>query len=266
MALGTTRVTCTATDAAGNESVAKTFDVKFQDTTAPVIASRDDVTEVAAGPDGANVNYTSSATSDAVVGNGTANCSPVSGSTFELGDTTITCTAQDAAGNQATPTTFKVTVEDTTPPTLDLPGDIIEEATDPNGKVVTYNATASDLVDGSVDVDCSPASGSTFPIKTTTVDCSATDGAGNESTGSFTVKVQDTLAPTDIQFVGNINDGDYFFFGEVPAQPTCTATDGGSGLDSCVVSRYSAEVGTHTLKATATDKAGSSATKPSPTR
>jgi len=75
--------------------------------------------------------------------------------------------------------------------------------------------------------------------------------------------VQDTIAPTDIQFVGNINHNDSFFFGDVPAKPTCTATDGGSGLNSagCVVSGYSTAVGTHTLKATATDKAGNTATK-----
>src|SRR5918994_969362 len=108
---------------------------------------------------------------------------------------------------------------------------------------------------------CSTASGSQFPIATTTVNCSATDAAGNTANGTFTVTVQDTLAPTDIQFVGNINDGDSFFFGEVPAKPTCTATDGGSGLDSCVVSGYSTAVGTHTLKATAKDKVGNTSTK-----
>ena len=235
--------------------------MKVQDTTAPVIVPHDDVTEEATGPNGANVDYTSPATSDAVDGNGTADCLPASGSTFELGDSTVTCTAQDAAGKQATPSTFQVTVEDTTRPTLDLPDDIIEEATGPNGNVVTYDATASDLVDSSVNVDCSPASGSMFPIRTTTVDCLATDVAGNESTGSFTVKVQDTIAPTGIQFTGNINDGDSFYFGDVPAEPTCTATDGGSGLQSCVVSGHSTDVGTHTLTATATDKAGNSVTK-----
>ena len=170
-----------ATDAAGNPAEGD-FDVKVQDTTAPVIVPHDDVTEEATGPDGANVDYTSPVTSDAVDGNSTANCSPASGSTFELGDTTVTCTAQDAAGNQATPSTFEVTVED-------------------------------------------------------------------------------TIRPTDIQFVGNINDGDSFYFGDVPAEPTCTATDGGSGLQSCVVSGHSTDVGTHTLTATATDKAGNSVTK-----
>jgi hypothetical protein len=50
-------------------------------------------------------------------------------------------------------------------------------------------------VDGAITPSCSPASGSTFPIGTTTVICSATDAAGNTGNNSFTVKVQDTTAP-----------------------------------------------------------------------
>jgi hypothetical protein len=256
--LGTTQVTCTATDDHGN-TAHSTFIVTVEDTTGPVLSLPDDITEEATGPNGAVVTYNASA-EDAVDGAVAVDCTPASGATFALGETTVDCSATDAAGNESTGS-FTVTVEDTTPPELNLPDNITEEATGPNGNVVNYNATASDLVDGSVSVNCSPASGSQFPIATTTVNCSATDAAGNESTGSFTVKVQDTLAPTDIQFVGDIDDGDSFFFGEVPNQPTCTATDGGSGLDSCVVSGYSTAVGTHTLKATAKDKVGNTSTK-----
>ncbi|MFF1384385.1 PxKF domain-containing protein [Arthrobacter sp. NPDC058288] len=46
------------------------------------------------------------------------------------------------------------------------------------------------------------------------------------------------------------------YFGFVGSAPTCTASDGGSGPAGCVVSDYSTEPGTHTLVATATDKAG----------
>ena len=46
----------------------------------------------------------------------TLTCVPASGSTFALGTTTVTCNAHDAAGNNATPATFPVTVRDTTPP------------------------------------------------------------------------------------------------------------------------------------------------------
>lgn len=78
---------------------------------------------------------------------------------------------------------------DTTKPTLNLPSDITKKATDSTGSQVAYTATAEDDIDGPVAVECAPASGSTFPIGTTTVNCSATDQAGNEATGSFKVDV-----------------------------------------------------------------------------
>jgi hypothetical protein len=46
-----------------------------------------------------------------------------------------------------------------------------------------------DEVGGDIDISCEPASGSTFPIGNTTVQCSATDEAGNTATESFTVTV-----------------------------------------------------------------------------
>jgi hypothetical protein len=46
-----------------------------------------------------------------------------------------------------------------------------------------------------VPVVSSPASGSFFPVGTTTVTSTATDAAGNTSTCSFTVRVNDTQAP-----------------------------------------------------------------------
>jgi hypothetical protein len=66
----------------------------------------------------------------------------------------------------------------------------------------------------------------------------------------------DKKAPTDIVYVGSISNGGSYYFGAVPAAPTCSASDGGSGLASCVVSGYSTAVGEHTLTATATDMVG----------
>jgi hypothetical protein len=137
------------------------------------------------------------------------------------------------------------------------------EATSPQGAEVTYAAaTATDLVDGSVDVSCTPASGSTFPLGTTEVTCTATDAAGNEATGSFNVIVQDTIKPV-IQVTSTISDGQQFYFGEVPSAPTCAATDSGSGVnsDGCKVTGYATIVGPQTLTFTATDIAGNTATQ-----
>jgi hypothetical protein len=72
---------------------------------------------------------------------------------------------------------------------------MIVEATGPGGATLTFSATASDLVDGSVPVTCTPASGATFGFGLTIVTCSATDSGEITNTGSFLVTVQDTTAP-----------------------------------------------------------------------
>jgi hypothetical protein len=84
---------------------------------------------------------------------------------------------------------FDITAVDTTPPALHLPADLTTQATGNSQASVTYTATATDLVDGSVPVTCSPTSGSAFPAGTTTVDCSASDAHHNTANGSFTVSV-----------------------------------------------------------------------------
>ena len=79
---------------------------------------------------------------------------------------------------------------DTTPPVLSLPADIVVDATRPAGAAVTYTVTATDTVDPSPTVACSPASADVFAIGTTTVNCLATDEAGNTATANFTVHVK----------------------------------------------------------------------------
>jgi hypothetical protein len=70
---------------------------------------------------------------------------------------------------------------------------------------VSYTATATDIVDGSVAVHCDPASGSTFPIGTTTVQCTATDAHNNTADGSFTVTVGDTTPPVIVSITASPN-------------------------------------------------------------
>jgi hypothetical protein len=106
------------------------------------------------------------------------------------------------AGNTAT-SSFTVTVQDTTPPTITVPANITAEATSGAGAAVTFTASASDLVDGPVSVTASPASGSLFPLGTTTVTVTATDAHGNTASKSFKVTVLDT-APPSITVPANI--------------------------------------------------------------
>ena len=82
---------------------------------------------------------------------------------------------------------------DTTPPVLDCPSSIsvLDGVADGAGEVVSFTVTATDALDPSPNVVCTPSSGSYFPPGTTVVTCTATDASGNESTCQF----QLTLRP-----------------------------------------------------------------------
>lgn len=269
----TTQVVCNASDSAGNAALPATFNITVRDATAPTISAPGGLGVQATKPEGADVEF-SATTADAVDGPGSATCSPASGSTFALGDTTVNCTATDARGNGPTATSFVVnvfdlippditappdqtfeatalltpltsadygtatatdavgldtlsndapatfplgatditwtatdtsgnsstaistiTVVDTTAPVLTTPDNLTAEATSAAGAIVGFTASATDLVSGAVAVDCTPASGTTFALGTTIVNCGATDGVGNTAAGSFTVSVVDTTAP-----------------------------------------------------------------------
>jgi HYR domain len=85
---------------------------------------------------------------------------------------------------------------DTSPPTLVLPPATTIEATGPAGAIATYTVSATDDQDPNPTVVCSPPSGSTFALGSTSLTCTATDAAGNSVTGSFLVQVVDTTSPT----------------------------------------------------------------------
>jgi len=89
---------------------------------------------------------------------------------------------------------------DTAPPILpDLP-DVTAYATSTAGAVVAYTIpTATDALDGSPSVDCTPASGTTFAPGKTTVTCTAADAVGNAAAKTFTVWVK-FQAPIDGTF------------------------------------------------------------------
>jgi hypothetical protein len=189
--LGSTTVVATAKDAAGNTG-ADSFTVTVVDTTDPELTVPANQTLEAANADGAVATFAASATD--IAGAVSLAYSHASGSTFQIGTTTVKVTATDGSGND-TEGSFTITVKDTIAPALAIPANQVLEATSASGAVATYAATATDAV-GVTALTHSPVSGSTFAIGTSTVTVSASDAAGNTSGGSFTIKVQDTTAPS----------------------------------------------------------------------
>ena len=75
---------------------------------------------------------------------------------------------------------------------IEVPADIQVNATSPAGAVVFYDVKARDADNKPVPVSCVPRSGSTFPVGTTFVHCTAPDGPNGElALGGFLVTVVD---------------------------------------------------------------------------
>ena len=85
-----------------------------------------------------------------------------------------------------------VPTRDNTAPFLIVPRDIVTDATTSQGAKVDFVVTAIDDVDGEIKPRCSTFSGAQFSIGTTTIDCWATDSAGNTAKKSFSVTVKST--------------------------------------------------------------------------
>lgn len=158
------------------------------DNNAPLINAPSSMTLEAAGPDGTVATYSASATDD-LDGDVPITFVPPSGWRFPLGSTSVAAAAQDSTGNTAS-VTFDVTVVDSTPPVLSLPANPSIETNNPAGAIVTFSASAQDVVSGNVEVALAPPSGTRFALGATTVVASASDDAGNEATGSFIVTVR----------------------------------------------------------------------------
>jgi hypothetical protein len=190
LSLGSHDITCSAHDSVGNSATA-TVTVTVQDTTAPSLTNMPSaITDQTEDPSGKVESYGSPNATDSVDTSPSVNCSPASGSKFPVGGTTVTCTATDESGNSASASfAVNIALVDHTAPTLHLPSSFSVDTENPAGTAVSYSATATDNVDSSPTVSCTPASGATFPIGSTTVNCTATDDANNQSSGSFTITV-----------------------------------------------------------------------------
>ena len=205
---GTYTLTYTATDAAGN-TASDTQTVTITDTTPPVIEAPADASytcpsEVPA----ANPNQATRGDVFDEEGNLLPPGPPFDNCGVPV--VTVTETNNGGAGSATNPLiitrTFRatdsaglfsedvqtITVADGTAPTLNVPADITVNLplNSPDTSMpVTFTPTATDNCSGAVTIVSTPASGSTFNVGTTTVNVTATDAAGNQTTGSFTVTV-----------------------------------------------------------------------------
>ncbi|MFJ6436196.1 VWA domain-containing protein [Streptomyces sp. NPDC091416] len=125
--------------------------------------------------------------------------------------TTLTCTVQFLLGTQAPGTDtigpaaaadpdfrqrISIDVNDIAAPVVTV-DDRIAWPDNDDGARISYRVSATDAQDGPLPVTCTPASGSFFPVGTTTVTCSATDAAGNTGTDTARFEVLPPPPPTE---------------------------------------------------------------------
>ena len=172
--------------------------VTVHDTTAPVLTVPANITLNATLPLGTSVSYLVSA-SDIIDPVPTVNCTQPSGSFFQIGTTTVTCTATDASGNSATGS-FTVTILNPPPAFYPIGDQTVQEgqplnfamsASDPNGNALTY--TAMNLPQGAYFY---PATG----VLSYTPDYNVSTKISNSFFDVF-FEVSDGLGGTDIKTV-----------------------------------------------------------------
>jgi gliding motility-associated-like protein len=247
----------TATDGAGNTAIC-TFNVTVTDTTNPVITGcPSDISVSANSSCGAVATWAPPSASDNCTVTMSTTHTP--GSTFPVGTTQVKYTATDTGGNTAV-CTFNVIVTDNTSPVITgCPSNITASATASCGAMVTW--TPPQATDNcSVTITGTHTSGSTFPVGTTQVKYTATDGSGNTAVCTFNVTVTDNSNPVITACPSNIT---------VSATSSCTAVATWTpplATDNCPVllttthsPGSSFALGTTQVKYTATDGAGNTA-------
>jgi gliding motility-associated-like protein len=256
--VGTTQVKYTATDGSGNSSTCS-FNVTVVDSGNPVISGCPSNITVSAGVSCfATATWSPLQVTDNCTVTMTGTHSP--GSSFPIGTTQVKYTATDISGNSSV-CTFNVTVVDNTNPVItSCPSDITLSAGESCAATATW--TPPQATDNcSVTLTSTHTPGASFPLGTTQVKYTATDGSGNTATCAFNVTVLDNTNPVITGCPSNIT---------VSANASCTATATWivpQATDNCSVTLTSTHspgstfgLGTTQVKYTATDGIGNSST------
>jgi len=208
--VGTTVVEWTVTDVQGNTATCLQV-ITVTDITPPLITCPDDVVvSTATGACGAVAVWPQPVFSDNCPGPVVTSSVP-SGSIFLLGTTTVTYSITDLSGNTTT-CDFTVTVEDNEAPELTCPADVTVFTTPGTCDAIAEWTlpTVTDNCPGGMITDESHTSGSTFPIGTTTITYTAEDAAGNTTTCSFDVIVEECTGTAETETITLISDMDVF--------------------------------------------------------
>jgi hypothetical protein len=246
-----TTLTCEATSAGGTSSQSVTIK---RDATAPTILGS---ASPAANTNGwNNTDVTVSFTCGDNL-SGVASCGPNTTLTSEGAGQSASGNAMDNAGNSASTTVSGIDI-DKTDPTASGSAAPAANSNGWNNTDVTVSFSGSDGLSG-VDFCSAPVTLSAEAAGQS-ASGTCTDKAGNVSATATASGINIDKTAPDVSLVGGPQEGQSYYFGSVPAAPTCSASDTLSGLDgSCTVSGYGTVVGTHTVTASASDLAGNSA-------
>ncbi len=194
--LGLSTVTLTATDAAGNVSLPVNVEVTVQDTTAPVVNTKDITVSLDAS---GNVSIVPSQINNVSTDNCTIASYSLDKTTFNcsnVGTNTVTLTVIDSEGNSATKTAV-VTVKDDIAPIVSTSNIVIQLNSAGNASIIV-----SDINNGSTDncgIKTYTLSKSSFDctnVGDNTITLTAEDNAGNTASATAIVTVQDKVIPT----------------------------------------------------------------------
>jgi VCBS repeat-containing protein len=172
-----------------------------------------------------------------------------------LGTQTAACQHTDKGGLAADPVSVTYTIVDTGDPTIDHTLDLASP--NDNDWYKTNVAVDFSCHDSESGIKSCEGDTTLHEGKNQSVTGTATDWADNTTTDTVSGINIDKTPPT-VGFNGGPT-GNYYF-GNDPAAPTCDATDGLSGFDSCEITGGGTSVGQRSYKATAKDKAGNIAT------
>lgn len=264
--LGTSTIQYIAADPAGNKDTC-TFTVTVSDTENPLfltcpsnISQANDL-----GICGAIVNWTLPTFSDNCAGATLTQTQGISnGGTFPLGTTTVVYVVTDAVGLTDT-CTFTITITDTENPVIiNCPANISQNnQIGQCGAVVTWNAptTTDNCPNPSIVQTQGLASGSFFPLGTSTISYLATDASGNTDTCTFSITITDNEAPLIVNCPANISqNNDIGVCGAAITWTAPTATDNCPGVNVTqslgLANGAVFPLGTSTIQYIATDGAG----------